>query len=142
MPLRIIRAELMKIISPCCDDPKIAEQIVQELLDKGWRPPMITITDPNELDGIPNGTAVLVGNVKDVEAHLMVGVKATHCLLLTGEDQPYPFHQEGLAPPLPLTLAWIPGEGQPERTIQPEADGTVAALLLQQASADAPGDFS
>ena len=144
MPLRVVRAQLLKIISPCCDDPAVAEKIVDELIDTGWRPPMTTVTEVDQLDAIPDGSAVLIGNVTDLQAHLLVGVKATHCVLLTGEDEPYPFHADGLAPPLPCTIVWFPGEGQPDRVdvLQPEADGVVASLLLQQAAADAPGDFT
>jgi hypothetical protein len=140
----MVRQALMKIIEPCCDDPEVVKQIVDELIDGGWRPPMTTITEASQLDGIPDGSAVLIGNVTDMDAHLLVGVKATHCVLLTGEDEPYPFHADGLAPPLPCTVVWLPGEGQPDRLdIIPdnEADGNVAALLMQQAAAEAPGDY-
>lgn len=123
MPHRAFRAKLLKIVSGCCADEMTANSIVDELIAAGLRAPTITITKVEDLDSIPNGSAVLIGNVKDPLSNLRVGVKATHCVLLTGEDEPYPFHQEGLAPPLPCTVAWIAGEDIPTQT---EADGVVA----------------
>lgn len=110
MPLRIIKAALRDELADCCGDDKVdavVERIVEQL---GWRPPMTTLVDASDLDRLPVGSAVLVGNLTDPDRYVHVGMVGTHCVLFAGEDQPHPFHQPGLAPPLPCTVIWEPQE--------------------------------
>lgn len=139
--MRAFRAKLREIVSDCCETDEMCDQVVDRLIEAGLRPPTITITRVEDLDAIPDGSAVLIGNVTDPEAKLAVGRKALHCVLLTGEDEPYPFHQDGLAPPLPCSIVWYAGETT-EEPVQSEADGVVASLLMQANVAAAPGDFT
>lgn len=109
MPHRVLRAVLLDTISSCCG-PAEAEKVVDKLLNLGVRLPTVTITDPSELDEIPDGAAVVVGNMQDPAAMPQVGIKVQHAILFAGEDEAYPFHDAGLAPPLPCTVVWMPGE--------------------------------
>jgi len=99
----------MDEVSKCCGTED-ACNVVDRLIAMGVRLPTITITDVSELDAIPDGSAVIVGNLQDPEARPAVGTKQRHSIAFSGEDEPYPFHQPGLAPPLPCTVVWMPAE--------------------------------
>lgn len=112
MPLRIIKASLRRELASCCSEDtvdKVVERIVEEL---GWRPPMTTLVDVEDLDKLPLNTAVLVGNLTDPSKYVHVGMVGMHCILFAGEDTVHPFHQPGVAPPLPCTVIWEPDGDQ------------------------------
>jgi hypothetical protein len=110
MPLRILEARLRDLLLPCCG-PEEVEKIVGILVhQEKWRPPMTTLVDVDSLENLPVGTAVLVGNIQDPDRYLHVGMVGQHCVLFAGEEHPYPFHEDGGAPPLPCTVIWNPLE--------------------------------
>lgn len=109
MPHRVLRAVLLEILEPCCDAER-AEQVADTLLAAGFGFPTLTVTDVRDLDKIPNGSAVIVGNPADPAAMPHVGVKGDHSITFTGDVNPWPFHNPNLAPPLPCTVLWMPGD--------------------------------
>lgn len=99
---------MIHAIEGCCS-PDDVGAVVDRLIELGVRAPVLTITDPADLDLIPNGSAVLVG---DLRQSPQVGVKCNHSAMFVGDEHPYPFYLEGLAPPLPCTVIWLPQEGR------------------------------
>jgi len=106
MPHRLLREVLRTWIGACCPEDA-ADNVADRLLEVGVRPPALTVMDPEDLDAIPNGAAVAVGNLVD---GVRIGRKQEHAILFVGERDPYPFHLEGLDPPLPCTVIWVPQE--------------------------------
>jgi hypothetical protein len=109
MPHRVLRVALLDQICRCCS-AEDAERVVDALIAMGVRLPTVTITDVRELDQIPDGSAVIVGNLQDPTALPAVGTKRQYSIMFSGEEQPYPFHEPGLAPPLPCVVVWMPGD--------------------------------
>lgn len=109
MPHKVLGRVLREWIGECCS-PEDADAVVTRLLEMGIRPPMVTITEQADLDLIPNGAAVAVGNLLDGKP--TIGEKVEHAILFAGEDECYPFHADGLAPPLPCTVIWAPKDGR------------------------------
>lgn len=105
---RVLRAALEKWISVCCD-PTTARVVAGQLLDLGIRPPVLTLTDPDELAQLPQGTAVVVG---DLFKGGRLGRTAGASILFAGETEPYPYSSDTLPPPLPCTVVWVPIEGR------------------------------
>lgn len=108
MPNRVLRAALQQWISVCCG-PTETTDVVDRLLELGVRPPVLTLDNVDDVDQLPDGTAVVVG---DLSKNGQVGTKCQHAILFAGEDQPYPLFLDGLAPPLPCTVVWVPIEGR------------------------------
>ena len=108
MPYRVLRVAMLRAVQQCCG-PDEAERVVDHLLTSGVRPPVLTITDAADLPLIPDGSAVVVGDLRD---GARVGCKQPDCIAFAGEDEAYPFAREGLAPPLPCTVVWVPREGR------------------------------
>src|SRR6476659_8706942 len=110
MPHRLLREVLRTWIGECCPEDA-ADKVADRLLEVGVRPPALTVMDPEDLDAIPNGAAVAVGNLVD---GVRIGRKQEHAILVVGERDPYPSQPEGLAPLLPCAGGSVP-QGGPER---------------------------
>lgn len=108
MPNRVLRAALQQWISICCG-PAETTEVVDRLVELGVRPPVLTLDKVDDVDRLPDGTAVVVG---DLSKGGRVGTKRRHSILFSGEDQPYPLFLAGLDPPLPCTVVWVPEEGR------------------------------
>lgn len=110
MPHRVLRKVLLEILAPCCGDAESAERVADGLIAAGLSFPTLTVTDVGDLDAIPDGSAVIVGNPADPASMPHVGVKRQHSIMFAGETSPWPFHDPNLAPPLPCTVVWMPGD--------------------------------
>lgn len=109
MPHRVLRAVLLDVLAPCCG-PEDAGALADRLIALGLRLPTLTVTNVDELDQIPDGSAVVVGNLAAPGSRPVVGVKQQHAITFVGDGQPWPFHDPKLAPPLPCTVVWMPAE--------------------------------
>lgn len=137
MPYRFLRAAMVQLIGECRDMAEVVG-VVDRLIELGVRAPVLTLTDAADLDLIPNGSGVVVGDLRQAPR---VGVKCDHSILFVGEDEPYPFYLEGLAPPLPCTVVWLPTEGRQGFAAlyarhQSERFGIPARQLLHEYSED------
>lgn len=108
MPNRVLRAAMLQWISTCCDDES-TERVVDRLLEMGVRPPVLTLSTVEDVDRLPDGTAVVVGDLRTAGR---LAEKRGHAVLFAGEDAPYPLFLPDLAPPLPCTVVWVPIEGR------------------------------
>lgn len=108
MPNTVLRAAMQQWISSCCG-PDETVRVVDQLLELGVRPPVLTLTTLEELEMVPDGTALVVG---DLSRGGQLGRKSGNAIAFCGEDELYPFRLEGLAPPLPATVVWVPVEGR------------------------------
>ena len=99
---------MLQWINTCCDSAS-SERVVDRLLELGVRPPVLTLDAVEDVDRLPDGTAVVVG---DLRTGGRLAEKRGHAVVFAGEDAPYPLFLQGLAPPLPCTVVWVPVEGR------------------------------
>lgn len=108
MPLRAMRAALLKTLTDAGCPEDAAASAVRTVIDiQGWRPPARTLETAHEIDALPDGTAVLIVNPGSLTSTPVVGAKGKHCILIAGEDEPWPLFREGLAPPLPCRVIYM-----------------------------------
>jgi hypothetical protein len=105
---RVLRAAMEQWISTCCDNV-VASQVADQLLRLGIRPPTLTLTEISELEQLPPGTAVVVG---DLIKGGRLGQILDGAILFAGAIDPYPYGSDTLPPPLPCTVVWVPIEGR------------------------------
>jgi hypothetical protein len=117
-------AALRSLLVDCCGEDTV-DSAVGIVLAAGWTPPLRTLLTVAEVEDLPNGTPVIVGSLDPRKWPPAFGVKTDHAILFTGEEEPYPLHQEGLAPPLPCTVVWQP---QDTTDFNQYADGSEQAL--------------
>lgn len=108
MPNRVLRAAMLQSISTCCD-AESSERVVDRLLELGVRAPVLTLTAVEDVDRLPDGTAVVIGDLRSAGR---LAEKRGHAVLFAGEDAPYPLFLQTLEPPLPCTVIWVPVEGR------------------------------
>lgn len=130
MPHRALREAMLARVTLCCSTPGDAEKVVDDLTKMGVRPPAPVVTEVADLDAIPEGAAVVVGDPRN-GSRGRVGVKLGHAIWFGGDDEPYPFNDPSLAPPLPCTVVWIPGEDADSASMGERMGELSRSLLLQ-----------
>lgn len=128
MVTRILKASLRELLIDCCGEEKV-DSVVDAVLAARWSPPLETLLTVEAVEALPNGTPVIIGSLDPRRWPPAFGQKVDHAILLAGEDEPYPLHAEGVAPPLPCTVVWTP----PDTTdFGQYADGTEESAVYQQ----------
>jgi len=112
MPDLSSQAELAKILQgsiglyklPFFYDPARA------VINAGWRPPVRVITDPAELDALPDGTVILDDNEEfhRLNPYGVDGVRTWYPAWLSGNALAEDF---GQVPALPVTVVHTPENG-------------------------------